>query len=386
MKPAFHYIVKAKLIRYQKGNDINFLEFEDKFEDPSPIKAREKAFSHYQNYVDVLLDGKNKKYISDSTTREELTSFIEPGTKTKVIIDGSEVEFSDSFGNGIGIFLIIDRPKKDNIYDYKIGEEIFIHGIGKIHYSSNSPDQNIFELEKEFDYYKHYNYPTNNKEREVIYCSRDEWEEGYREDEPATYNILETPFDWTGLDKPYWWGEPEAFEEAEETEPVPKTLEEIIAGGETNQVEFKPALVYNFSTGKGGIGVKGIIAKTICAFLNSNGGLLLIGITDKGEVQGLEFDFKLSGDKNPKDFFRLEFDQMLEHFLSFAVKNNVEGQFYELEGKDIFLVKVFPNKRRPIFLKGLTSKEFYIRGEASTRQLTDSEDITNYCIDRITQG
>jgi len=385
LTPAFHYIVKAKLIRSQKSNDINFLEFEDKFEDPNPIIAREKAFLHYQNYVDVLLEGKNKEYISDSQTREELTSFIEPETKTKVIIDGSEVEFKDSIGNGIGIFLIIDRPKKDKIYDDKIGEEIFIYGIGKIHYLSNNLDQNIFELVREFDYYKHYNYTTNHKERVVVYCSRDEWEEGYSENQPATYNILETPFDWTGLDKPYWWGQPED-KEVEEKKPVPRTLEEIIAGGETNQVEFKPTLLYNFTTGKGGIGMKGIIAKTICSFLNSNGGLLLIGITNKGEVEGLDFDFSLSGDKNPKDFFRLEFDQMIEHFLSFTLKNNVEGQFYELEGKDIFVVKVLPNKRIPIFVKGLTSKEFYIRGEASSRQLTDSEDIANYCIDRIAQG
>ncbi len=385
MKPAFHYIVKAKLIRYQKDNEINFLEFEDKFEDPNPIKARGKAFSHYQNYVDVLLHGKNKKFISDSQTREELKSFIEPGKETKVIIDGKEVDFSDSFGNGIGIFLIIDKPKKDVIYDDKKGEEIFIYGIGNINYYSRNPEGTVYELERELEYYKHYNYETNNQEREVVYCNPDEWAEGYREDEPATYNILETPFDWTGFDKPYWWGE-EQGEVIEETEHVPQTLEEIIAGGETNQVEFKPALIYNFSTGKGGIGVKGIIAKTICAFLNSNGGFLLIGISDKGEVQGLDFDFKLSGDKNPKDFFRLEFDQMIEHFLTFTVKNNVEGQFYELDGKDIFLVTVSPNKRRPIFLKGQTSKEFYIRGEASTRQLTDSEDITNYCIDRITQG
>lgn len=239
---AFHYVVKAKLIRHIKGSgEIEFLQFEDKFENENPIVARNLAFKHYQNYIDVLLEAKQKKYYSDKQVREELKSFIDPGTKTKIQLGESEVEFSDAFGNGIGIFLIIDMPKPDNVYDDKEGEEIFIHGIGNISFLNDHSDRLIFELQREFEYYTFYNYQTDNKVIEVVYCCRDEWEEGYREDEPATYNILETPFDWTGLDKPYWWGEPED-EEDEEIQQAPKTLEEIIQEGESNQVEFKPAL------------------------------------------------------------------------------------------------------------------------------------------------
>lgn len=383
MKTSFHYIVKAKLIRFIEGKEIDFLEFEDKFENENPILARENAFKHYQNYIDVLLQGKGKTYISDRQTREDLNSFIDPGTTTKLRIGQSEVDFSESFGNGIGVFMIIDNPINDVVYDDKVGDEIFIHGIGNISFFADNPDRIIFELSKEFEYYKYSNCDTENKETKVIYCSRDEWEEGYTDDEPATYNILETPFDWTGFDKPYWWGSPDNEIEAE-LKPVPRTLEDLIKGGESNQVEFKPTLLYNFSTAKPGIGIKAIIAKTICAFLNSNGGFLLIGITDKGDIQGLEFDFNLADGKNQKDFFRLEFDQMLEYFLTFSVKSNVDGQFYEINGKDIFVVTVTPNKRRPIFLKGQNGKEFYVRGEASSRQLIDLEELVNYCIDKWT--
>lgn len=379
---AFHYVVKAKLIRHIKGSgEIEFLQFEDKFENENPIVARNLAFKHYQNYIDVLLEAKHNKYISDKQAREELISFIDPGTKTKIQLGESEVEFSDTFGNGIGIFLIVDVPKPDNVYDDKEGEEILIHGIGNISYLSDDPDRLIFELQREGDYYTFFNYQTDNNLVEVVYCSRDEWEEGYRDDEPATYQILNTPFDWTGHDKPYWWGEPNE-EEIEDIQQTPKTLEEIISDGESNQVEFKPALLYNFSTGKAGIGVKGIIAKAICAFLNSNGGFLIIGVTDKGEPQGLSYDFSLAENKNEKDFFMLEFDQMLEHFLSFSIKSNVSGQFYHMDDKDIFVVTVSPSKRRPIFLNGQTGKEFYVRGEASSRQLADIEELVNYCIEK----
>jgi len=102
---AFHYVVKAKLIRHIKGSgEIEFLQFEDKFENENPIVARDLAFKHYQNYIDVLLEAKHKKYISDKQAREELISFIDPGTKTKIQLGESEVEFSDTFGNGIGVF------------------------------------------------------------------------------------------------------------------------------------------------------------------------------------------------------------------------------------------------------------------------------------------
>lgn len=385
---AFHYVVKAKLIRHIKGSgEIEFLQFEDKFENENPITARNLAFKHYQNYIDVLLEAKQKNYHSDKQVREDLKSFIDPGTKTKIQIGESEVEFSDAFGNGIGIFLIVDIPKPDNEYD-KVGEEIFIHGIGNIT-SPNNPDSLISELEREFGYYQFNKYETQNKIIEIVFCNSEEWAEGYLGNgqwldgygEPNSFKILETPFDWTGFDKPYWWGEPNE-EENEEIQQTPKTLEEIILGGESNQVEFKPALLYNFSSGKGGIGIKGIIAKTICAFLNSNGGFLIIGVTDKGEAQGLSYDFSLSENKNEKDFFILEYDQMLEHFLSFSVKSNVTGQFYQLDGKDIFVVTVLPSKRRPIFIKGQTGKEFYVRGEGSSRQLTDIEELVNYCIEK----
>lgn len=384
---AFYYEVRTKLIqRIKESGEIEFLQVEKKFENESPIIARNLAFEHYQNYIDVFLEAKQTIYYSDRQAREELKSFIEPGTKIKIQFGDREVDFSCAFETGIGIFLIVEIPKPDNSRIpipeiFRDRKELFIHGIGNISFLRNDPDYLIFDLEEEYEYYNFNNYDTNNQVVEVVYCSKDEWIEGYREDEPAVYHILKTPFDWTGFDKPYWWGEPQG-EEFEESQQVPRTLEEIIQEGESNQLEFKPALLYNFSTGKAGIGVKAIIAKAICAFLNSNGGYLIIGVKDNGDLQGLSYDFSLAQGKNEKDFFKLEFDQMLEHFLSFSVKSNVSGEFYRLCDKDIFVVTVTPSKRRPIFLKGQNGKEFYIRGEASSRQLTDVEEIVNYCVEK----
>lgn len=202
--------------------------------------------------------------------------------------------------------------------------------------------------------------------------------------EPNDYKILETPFDWTGYDKPYWWKESNEVSESDSQQPA-KTIRQIIDGGEGNYVEFKPALLYNFKTCKAGIGIKKIIATAICAFLNGNGGYLFIGLDDNGRPQGLKHDFSLANGKKPKDFFQNEFDQMIEHFLSFSIKSNISARFCNLDSIDIFMVTILPSKNRAVFLNGQNGKEFWIRGNAGNRQLKDIEEIAKYCIDRWTK-
>ncbi len=72
---------------------------------------------------------------------------------------------------------------------------------------------------------------------------------------------------------------------------------------------------------------------------------------------------------------------MLEYFLSFKHKSNISGDFHIIDDKKIFEVSAFPSKNNPVFLKGQNGKEFYIRGEASTRRIEDIEEIAHYCLD-----
>jgi len=54
-------------------------------------------------------------------------------------------------------------------------------------------------------------------------------------------------------------------------------VRQICAGGEGRQVEFKRGLPGPVKT-----------ARSLCAFANTRGGMLLVGITDKGRVYGVE--------------------------------------------------------------------------------------------------
>ena len=76
MKAAFHYIVKAKVIKKVIGKEPVFSEISEIFENENPIIAREDAFRYYQSWVDTLLQSKEKEYISDIEARKELITFF----------------------------------------------------------------------------------------------------------------------------------------------------------------------------------------------------------------------------------------------------------------------------------------------------------------------
>lgn len=393
MKPAIHYAFKARLIRRSRENgEFDFIDVFQEFFDDEPIKAREQAFKCYQNYIDVLLESKGLKYISDLQTREAMGSFYDPQTTHLIKYKkGGWTAISDAYGNGIGVFLAINDVFDEVTVDPLSREKmIMVHGLGFLYegFWSWQPDGLAKCLEREYNYYQHFGYETGNYKTSILVYDSVAWVEKNTEDQPQRYIILRTPFDWTGYDKEFWWGDlsdvVEDFKPSTVTKsikPALRSIKDVIASGEKNTVEFKPSLLYNFKSNSAGIGVKGIIAKSICGFLNSDGGILLIGVKDNGNIQGLSYDFSLAGEKDVRDFFRLEFDDTIKQFLPAFIKGNISGEFYKIKGVEIFVVIVFPSKSKPIFMNGKDGKEFWVRWTASTRQYKDMEEIVNYCLE-----
>ena len=380
MEAAFYYEVKVKLIRYETKDNIDFINYNKIFKNENPIIARIDAFNEYDGWIKDLYAGigLEGKYKSDKQARIDLQKFITLSDKSKIQIDNNEIDLNKSYNFGIGVYFIIEKPIEGfqntdftdlngNLVNFndKKGDEELIHGIGT-NDNYNDPTKLDYALFNEITYYDHYNYDKNGLERKVDFYD-------YWINEVEEIRFLETPFDWTGLDEvPI-----EQEIEIQESKNV-----NVILEGEGNAVEFKPALLYNFKTGKGGISVKAKIATAICAFLNSNGGILYIGLNDDGMPIGLDNDFSLSNGKKPKDYFQNEFDQMIEHFLSFSVKSNIIGCFDELNGKDIFVVTVEPIFNKTIFLNSIDGKEFWVRGNAGNRKLPEINQIVDYCLNR----
>jgi hypothetical protein len=122
------YIIRGEVYR-SKGTTENPIEIYEEFREVEPIIAREKAFSYYQNYIDVFLDSKEKKYISHEQAEKDLQDFFN-SFQEKYSVFG---KIDADFGICIQISFVFDDTVvytlKSGIKIYK-GEEV-IHGMHK---------------------------------------------------------------------------------------------------------------------------------------------------------------------------------------------------------------------------------------------------------------
>lgn len=68
--------------------------------------------------------------------------------------------------------------------------------------------------------------------------------------------------------------------------------DEILRSGESGSVEFKRTARHNVHTGKRDPQIEFAVAKTVAGFLNSDGGVVLIGVDDSAEPIGLDDDLQ----------------------------------------------------------------------------------------------
>ncbi|MFX0201312.1 MAG: Eco57I restriction-modification methylase domain-containing protein [Candidatus Hodarchaeota archaeon] len=104
---------------------------------------------------------------------------------------------------------------------------------------------------------------------------------------------------------------------------------ELIAQGESQTLEFKEALEYSVDTRQRSADVLQSSLKTIAGFLNADGGTLLIGISDSGEVKGLQRDFRCMG-RIDRDRFELHIRNYLRDRFAPTPVGKVNISFEEL--------------------------------------------------------
>lgn len=88
------------------------------------------------------------------------------------------------------------------------------------------------------------------------------------------------------------------------------SIEEGLKKGECQTIEFKETLEIDVNTNAPSQIVLNSALKTVAAFLNSSGGTLFVGVSDKHEIKGLERDFRLCRKKNV-DGFQLKLRDLL---------------------------------------------------------------------------
>lgn len=156
---------------------------------------------------------------------------------------------------------------------------------------------------------------------------------------------------------------------------IPLTIEQIIAEGENEMVEFKSYLRWDYHQSNVSKNIEYQILKTIAAFLNFNGGTLFIGVADDGTILGLEKDYN-SFKKPNKDGFELHLNNLLIESFGKEFRKYVHVSFEKTIFGEICLVRIDSSKT-PAFMKFNGTKEFYIRTGNSSRSL-DVQETTSY--------
>jgi hypothetical protein len=146
--------------------------------------------------------------------------------------------------------------------------------------------------------------------------------------------------------------------------------------GESSQLEFKSTLRVDLKTNKPEKFIEHSVLKTLAAFLNSDGGTLLIGVSDTKEILGLETDFNSFSKPDKLDEFQKHFDNLIAKSVGNHCHHYLKVEFPILEGKTICVVTITDKSSEPIYITDESGKEtFYIRRLASTVELKPSETI-----------
>ncbi|MDP2926192.1 MAG: putative DNA binding domain-containing protein [Nanoarchaeota archaeon] len=179
-------------------------------------------------------------------------------------------------------------------------------------------------------------------------------------------------------------------------------IEKLVKSGESLHTEFKLNVLWSINYGKDEIrgsksnevhefGVKAskvIVAKSIAAFLNSEGGSLIIGIKEKKEgnvryeLRGLSEDYEKMKDPSADAYRRMLIDEVVRQYFPSKIYNHLNDyiriEFVEIEGKILCWIKIKKSDTR-VFLKLNDKDVFMIRIDSENRNL-EGEKLVDYCV------
>ncbi|WP_272700097.1 AlbA family DNA-binding domain-containing protein [Desulfovibrio sp. Fe33] len=141
-------------------------------------------------------------------------------------------------------------------------------------------------------------------------------------------------------------------------------VQALIRSGEGGRLEFKQTLRFNLKSGKNGKEIEHASLKTVSAFLNTEGGTLLVGVADDGSVTGFDEDGFDSDDKA-----LLHFNNLVDRHIGAEFSRYMDSRIIKVEGKRVLRVHCVPASA-PVILDASKGEEFYVRSGPASRSLT----------------
>ena len=150
--------------------------------------------------------------------------------------------------------------------------------------------------------------------------------------------------------------------------PVEQPMDSItylIRQGESTTLEFKSSLRWNFKSNRNDKQIQYAWLKTLVGFLNTEGGILLVGIDDNRYILGLEHDNFPNNDK-----LLLHFTNMVRRHIGLEFSKYLKFDVKLVQNKKILFVECKKSPDPAYFLLNDEEEDFYIRVGPSTRKLS----------------
>jgi serine/threonine protein kinase len=153
-------------------------------------------------------------------------------------------------------------------------------------------------------------------------------------------------------------------------------IERLLASDEATTLEFKSSLRTPIGPlakdGKFELdplrhAIEHEVLKTIAAFLNTDGGVLVIGVADDHTIVGIEVDYPTT--KKSADGWRCAFDALVSKHLGTEVMNFIDLRLEPWHGKTIAIVRC-TRREEPTLVD---DDEHFVRRTASTMKLSTRE-------------
>ena len=141
----------------------------------------------------------------------------------------------------------------------------------------------------------------------------------------------------------------------------------LIARGEGERLEFKSSLRWDRRENRVNRSLQQVVLKTVAGFLNHEGGTLLIGVGDDGNITGIEADMQTLKHANRDGFERLVMDLVKDGFGGHACAL-VHCRFHEMTEKTVCRV-IAERSADPVYLVEGGTARLMLRIGNSTREL-----------------
>ena len=154
-------------------------------------------------------------------------------------------------------------------------------------------------------------------------------------------------------------------------------IERLLASDESARLEFKASLRTPVDPNPGSKSLKELrraieheAIKTLAAFLNTDGGTLIIGVKDDHTIVGIDVDYDCVKPRN-RDGWCLTFDHLVTHWLGAEVMKCIDLRLEPWDDHTIAVIRCSA-REEPTWVE----EELYVRCTASTEKLSTRDAVT----------